>query len=73
MIIQYNISKEIAQTFYDKCFREWYGAGMNAYQAMQKAEQEVLKLTVNPFTGEGKLDVRACKDFVKELQGGVLA
>lgn len=73
MIIQYNISKEIAQTFYEKCFREWYGAGMNVYQAMRKAEQEVLNLTTNPFTGEGKLDVRACKDFVDELQGGVSA
>lgn len=73
MNIDYNISKEIAQNFYEKSLDYWRFAGMNIYQAIRKAEQEVLELTVNPFTGKGKLDTRACEDFVNELQGGISA
>jgi hypothetical protein len=73
MNIKYNTSKEIVQRFYADSVRYWRMAGMSIYQAIRKAEQEVLELKVNPFTGEGKLDARACKDFVSELQGGVSA
>lgn len=73
MKLDYNTSKEIAQRFYADSVRYWRVAGMNIYQAIRKAEQEVMELEVNPFTGKGKLDVRACNDFINEQQGGVSA
>ena len=71
MFLDYNTSKSIVQRFYEDCFRYWYSAGMNEYQASRKAEEEVLELKASPYTEEGRLDVRACEDFVIELQGGV--
>lgn len=73
MIIDYNTSKRIAQHFYRDSVQYWRVAGMTVYQAMTKAEQEVLELTVNPFTGSGILDARACGDFVDDMKGGVSA
>lgn len=73
MKLDYNTSKKIVQNFYEKSLDYWRFAGMNIYQAIRKAEEEVLELKVNPFTGKGKIDTRACKDFVNELKGGVSA
>lgn len=67
-MLSYEDSVAVIEHFYKDSVLWHRLGGLNIYQAIRKAEQEVAEIEVSPFSYlSGKIDPKAKIDFLSEL------